>query len=69
MEKLEFDKSIARLEEIARLLEQGQVPLEESLKLYEEGSKLAAYCADSLKKAELKITEMKISGEKSGEQS
>ena len=51
-----FEKSMERLEEIVRLLENGQVPLDESLKLFEEGTKLAADCTSALEKAETKIT-------------
>ena len=51
-----FEKSMERLEEIVRLLENGQVPLDESLKLFEEGTKLAADCTSALEKAEAKIT-------------
>ena len=51
-----FETSMERLEEIVRLLESGQAPLEESLKLFEEGTRIAADCTSALEKAEAKIT-------------
>ncbi|MBQ3072898.1 MAG: exodeoxyribonuclease VII small subunit [Oscillospiraceae bacterium] len=53
-----FEQSMDRLEEIVRKIEQGNVPLEESLKLFEEGTKLVDSCAKLLDKAELKVLEM-----------
>ena len=38
--KLDFEGSMARLEEIVGLLERGDAPLEEAMKLFEEGAKL-----------------------------
>ena len=38
----DYEAAFCRLEEIASLLEQGSLPLEQSLKLFEEGTKLAA---------------------------
>ena len=55
---LTFEQSMDRLEEIVRKIEQGNVPLEESLKLFEEGTKLVDSCAALLDKAELKVLEM-----------
>ena len=37
-----FESQMARLEEIVRLLERGEAPLNESMKLFEEGTKLSA---------------------------
>ena len=56
--KMTFEQALERLEAIAEQLEQGSVPLDESLKLYEEGSKLAAVCNATLKNAQQKITEL-----------
>lgn len=55
MEKT-YEQSAARLEEIVALLENGDLPLEESLKLFEEGTQLSAYCYKTLKNAKQKIT-------------
>ena len=53
-----FEGSIQRLEEIVRQMEQGNVPLEESLKLFEEGTALAAACARQLDEAEQKVVRL-----------
>lgn len=58
MEKMNYEKSVARLEEIVDKLENGNLSLEEMMKLYEEGTSLAAKCAKSLDAAQLKITEL-----------
>lgn len=58
MEKMNYEKSVKKLETIVDKLENGNLSLEEMLKLYEEGTALAASCAKSLDAAELKITEL-----------
>lgn len=55
MEKLSFEQSLKRLEEIVRLLESGNAPLEESMKLYEEGIGLVRSCGEELDRTEAKI--------------
>ena len=47
---------MARLDEIVRLLERGEAPLAESMKLFEEGTKLSAALGKLLDKAEQKVT-------------
>lgn len=47
-----FEESLHRLEEIVNQLEQGDVPLEDSLRLYEEGIQLSRVCAEKLTRAE-----------------
>ncbi len=54
-----FEDSLKRLEEIAELLENEDIGLDESIKLYEEGIILSKNCFNKLKDAELKITELK----------
>lgn len=54
-----FENSLQRLQEISDILEKGEIGLEESLKLYEEGINLAKNCYSTLKEAELKVTEIK----------
>ncbi len=58
MEKMTYEKAVARLEEIVDKLENGNLSLEEMMKLYEEGTSLAAKCSKSLDAAQLKITEL-----------
>lgn len=50
-----FEKSLERLEAIVRSLEQGAIPLEESLALFEEGVRIARLCAKRLDEVEGKI--------------
>ena len=54
MEK-SFEKSLEELETIVNRLEQGDLPLEESLALFEEGIKLSRECRERLASAERKI--------------
>ena len=61
-----LEKDIKRLEEIAKKLEEG-TSLDESLKLYEEGCKLAQNCLKELEKAKGKITMIKKEFEKKEE--
>jgi exodeoxyribonuclease VII small subunit len=53
--KTNFEDAFLRLENIARQLESGEVSLEESLELYEEGMKLIELCNQKLDAAEKKI--------------
>ena len=57
-EKMSFEESIQRLEQIVRALERGDVPLEESLKLFQEGTALIQSCGKLLDEAQLQV--MKI---------
>ena len=50
-----FESSLEELERIVRELEQGELPLEKSLELFEEGVKLSRECQDRLNQAERKI--------------
>jgi exodeoxyribonuclease VII small subunit len=50
-----FEDSLQRLEQIVDELEKGNVPLEQALKLFEEGVKLSASCRGELEEAEGKV--------------
>lgn len=50
-----FEESMGRLEQIVRAMEQGNVPLEESLKLFQEGTELVRNCGKLLDDAQLQI--------------
>ena len=50
-----FEESMARLEQIVRAMERGDVALEESLKLFQEGTELVRSCAGLLDEAQLQI--------------
>lgn len=56
VKKQSFEQAMGRLEEIVTRLERGECDLDESLKLFEEGAKLARSCNDMLDKAEQKVT-------------
>ncbi|MBQ6706727.1 MAG: exodeoxyribonuclease VII small subunit [Clostridia bacterium] len=53
-----FEQAMTRLEEIVSLLDSGKCTLDDSLKLFEEGTKLTALCAGQLKTAEQKIVKL-----------
>ena len=54
--KMTFEQAMARLEEIVKLLEQGEAPLEDALSLFEEGTKLMKKCSAPLAPADQQET-------------
>lgn len=54
--KLNFEGSMARLEEIVSLLEKGEAPLDQAMALFEEGARLLRECTKQLDEAEQKVT-------------
>lgn len=56
--KLTFEQQLARLEEIVAALEKGDAPLADSLKLFEEGTKLVMACSDQLDRAEQQVVKL-----------
>ncbi|HIY21464.1 MAG TPA: exodeoxyribonuclease VII small subunit [Candidatus Flavonifractor merdigallinarum] len=58
MKKRSFEESAQRLEEIVRLLERGDVPLEEAMALFEEGTGLMKTCTTLLDRAEQKVRKL-----------
>ena len=50
-----FEVALAQLEQVVQKLERGELPLEESLRLYEEGIRLSRLCHGKLEEAEGKI--------------
>ena len=57
---LTFEKSLEMLEAIVDKLESGDIGLEQSVKLYEEGVRLKNTCEEKLKKVELQIKKIKL---------
>ena len=57
--KMTYDQSVQRLDEIVRSMEKGDAPLEEALKLFEEGSALIVACGKMLDEAEQKVVKLK----------
>lgn len=56
--KLSFEEAMDRLEQIVTSMEQGEAPLEESLSLFAEGTKLLKQCTALLDKAEQQVTKL-----------
>ncbi len=54
-EKMNFEQSMQRLSEIVRAMERGDVALDESLKLFQEGTSLVRRCQELLSSAEMEI--------------
>ena len=59
-----YEESMQKLEQIVSRLESGEATLDESLKLFEESAKLAAFCSKALDTAEQKITTLAQDAEK-----
>ena len=55
---LTFEQAYAQLEEIVTRLESGELSLEESVALYEQGQKLAKLCGEMLDSAELRVRQL-----------
>jgi exodeoxyribonuclease VII small subunit len=53
--EMKFETAMENLEEIVRKLEEGDIPLEDSLRMFEEGVKLARFCGGKLDAAERRI--------------
>ena len=55
---MDFEKKLSRLEEIVQKMERGELALEESMKLFEEGVKLSRECQTQLSKAEAQVKKL-----------
>lgn len=53
-----FEASMERLEQIVRTMERGEIELEESLKLFQEGTELIRRCNKLLENAQLEVTKI-----------
>ena len=56
--KMSFESNMQRLEQIVRALERGDVPLDESLKLFQEGTELVRSCGKLLEDAQLQVSKI-----------
>lgn len=54
-----YEQAITRLEEIVSQLEKSDISIDDSLKLFEEGTRLTSFCTEKLENAKSKITEIK----------
>ncbi len=59
--KMTFENALNRLEELVQQLEAGDIPLEESIKSFDEGKNLVKFCLQLLDKAEIKVKELEES--------
>lgn len=68
VKEMSFELALAELEEIVSQLEQGQVPLEQSIAIYERGEALRKRCERLLAEAEAKVQKITLSsnGEPAG---
>lgn len=67
MKNLKYEDAIKKLEGIVVKLEKGDLPLEETIKLYDEATKLSGYCTAMLDNAKLKIEELSENKENTDE--
>ena len=56
--KVTFEASLSRLDEIVKSLEQGEVPLDQALTLFEEGTRLLKTCGKQLDQAEQTVVRL-----------
>ena len=63
MAEKSFEEAMQRLEEITQNLESGDLSLEDSIDVFEEGMKLAKFCTKKLEEAEKKVTKLVKEGE------
>ena len=61
--KMTFEESMGRLEQIVRAMERGDVPLEESLKLFQEGTELVKNCGKLLDEAQLQVNKIMVAAD------
>lgn len=57
-ERPSFEEALKKLESIVEELENEEITLEDSVKLYEEGVKMSRFCTEILEKAELRIEQV-----------
>lgn len=62
-QKKTFEENIIRLEQIVRAMERGDVALEESLKLFQEGTALVQSCGKLLDEAEMQVNQISVSAD------
>jgi exodeoxyribonuclease VII small subunit len=58
LEEITFEEAFRELEATVRRLEEGDLPLEQAISLYERGMGLAQHCSDALDAAELRVQEL-----------
>ncbi|MHA1528632.1 MAG: exodeoxyribonuclease VII small subunit [Alphaproteobacteria bacterium] len=63
IDEMTFEEALAALEQVVSQLEGGQVPLEQSIALYERGDALKKHCEAKLGEAELKVEKIVAGGD------
>lgn len=63
MKEKTYEEAIKRLEEIVKLLEKNEVPLEESIALFQEGIELSQFCNQKLENIQNKVAKIYENGE------
>ncbi len=63
VDKMSFEDAMKELESVVNRLESGDVPLEDSIKLYERGAALKAHCQKKLAEAEEKVAQITLDGD------
>jgi exodeoxyribonuclease VII small subunit len=66
VKRLSFERAIEELETIVRRLEEGKVPLEESVTIYERGEALKTRCEELLRQAEARVEKITLDAGKPG---
>jgi exodeoxyribonuclease VII small subunit len=63
VKKMPFERAIEELESIVKRLEEGKVPLEESVTIYERGEVLKARCEELLRQAEARVEKITLNAD------
>jgi len=58
IEGLSFEEALATLEQVVEQIESNELPLDETLRLFEQGTRLARRCDELLEQAELRVVEL-----------
>lgn len=63
LEKMSFEAALEQLEAIVRRLESGEVGLEESIRIYEEGVRIKAFCEKKLNEAQMRVEKIVLASD------
>lgn len=63
MENMTYEQAVKKIEKIVLKLEKGDLPLEDTVRLYDEATKLTGYCTAMLNNAKVRITELTVQEE------
>jgi exodeoxyribonuclease VII small subunit len=63
VKKMPFERAIGELESIVKRLEEGKVPLEESVSIYERGEALKRRCEELLRQAEARVEKITLNAD------